>query len=159
MGSGTRTPSQVRIISKYCWQLTSTIFTSKLNRAFQKKGACNQVRAGQSLRSQCQAKRIERTCLVRSNQVKLIQMVGKPSSAVWPAHSDASELVPPKKKKSFAKIQMDVSRIPELQNSRVRIDQFGRLLGSLRNTHMTVIGCACVCVCARVCVSDSRRIQ
>ena len=37
MGSGTRTPSQVRIISKYCWQLTSTIFTSKLNRAFQKK--------------------------------------------------------------------------------------------------------------------------
>ena len=93
MGSGTRTPSQVRIISKYCWQLTSTIFTSKLNRAFQKIGACNQVRAGQSLRSQCQAKRIERTCLVRSNQVKLIQMVGKPSSAVWPAHSDASELV------------------------------------------------------------------
>ena len=100
MGSGTRTPSQVRarVISKHCWQLTSTIFTSKLNRAFQKKTsfqqrAFSQVRAGQSLRSQCQAKRIERTCLVRSNQVKLIQMVGKPSSAVWPAHSDASELV------------------------------------------------------------------
>ena len=54
---------------------------------------------------------------------------------------------PPKKKLPFAKIQMDVSRIPELQNARARIDQFGRLLGSLRNTHMTVIGCACVCVC------------
>ena len=59
---------------------------------------------------------------------------------------------PPKKKLPFAKIQMDVSRIPELQNSRARIDQFGRLLGSLRNTHMTVIGCACVCVCVCVCV-------
>ena len=57
---------------------------------------------------------------------------------------------PPKKKLPFAKIQMDVSRIPEVQNDRARIDQFGRLLGSLRNTHMTVIGCACVCV--RVCV-------
>ena len=59
---------------------------------------------------------------------------------------------PEEKKKSFAKIQMDVSRIPELQNSRVRIDQFGRFLGSLRNTHMTVIGCACVCVCVCACV-------
>ena len=50
MGSGTRTPSQVRIISKYCWQLTSTIFTSKLNRAFQKKRSLQPSPSGTKLK-------------------------------------------------------------------------------------------------------------